>query len=138
MNLLAMLLPQVRFFADAASCSHSFLGLKTWFAYFPASWFGGSGMDSCSINNNFQLLQGGTDPSGLLLIGLAIVDDLLRIGALVAVGYVIYGGFSFMTSGGSSDKAEKARNAVLDALVGLVIAVLAAAIVSFIGNKIGG
>jgi len=73
-----------------------------------------------------------------LLIGLAILDDLIRVAALVAVGYVIYAGFQYMTSGGSPDKTKKAQNSIIDALVGLGIAVLAASIVAFIGNQLGG
>jgi len=140
---LAIVLPALGQFADAASCSKSFLGLgfKTWFAYFPASWFGptsggGTAYGACDINNNFQWLSQNGGGSGLLLIGLAIVDDLIRIAALIAVGYVIYGGFKYMTSGGSPDGTKQAQNTIINALIGVVIAILAASIVSFVGVKL--
>lgn len=135
MQLLAVLLPTLMQFADAASCSKSFLGLKTWFAYFPSNWFGGAGYGNCDINNNFKVLDA-NGSSGLVLIGLAILDDLIRIAALVAVGYVIYGGFKYMTSGGSPDGTKQAQNTIINALIGIVIAILAASIVSFIGVKL--
>jgi hypothetical protein len=46
---------------------------------------------------NFNLLGTGSD-SGLLLIALAIVDMLLRVAGLVAVAFVIWGGFNYITS----------------------------------------
>ena len=45
---------------------------------------------------------------------------------------IIIGGITMMTSQGSPDKVKKARNAIIYALVGLVIALLAFAITSFI------
>jgi hypothetical protein len=139
---LITLLPAVTRFADATSCakSTSFLGLETWYAYFPASWFGVTGANgkvyNCDINNNFQFLSQNGGGSGLLLIALAIVDDLIRIAALVAVGYVIYGGFKYMTSGGSPDGTKQAQNTIINALIGVVIAILAASIVSFVGVQL--
>jgi hypothetical protein len=75
-------------------------------------------------------------PDDLGAIALAIVEILLRIGTLAAVGYVIYGGFMFMTSQGEPDKAANARKTIINAVVGLVIALLATGIVSFIGGKL--
>ena len=136
MQSMTLLFPWLQQFADAQSCSKSILGLKTWFAYFPPDWFGGAGYGTCDINDKFQLLpQNGQ--SGLLLIGLAIADDLLRIAALVAVGYVIYGGTQYITSGGSPEGVKKAQNTIINALIGLVIAILAAAIVAFVGGQLG-
>jgi hypothetical protein len=137
--LLATLLPQLTQFAAPAGCAKSFLGLVSWDAYLPNGWFGGpAGLpgDACAINGNFQVLpQNGQ--SGLLLIGLAILDDLLRIATLIAVGYVIYGGILYMTSNGSPDMTKKAQKTIINALAGLVIAILAASIVAFIGGKLG-
>ena len=122
----------------AAGCSGSFLGLKTWYAYFPDNWFGGGNYGKCDINSNFQFLDtiGHTGHSGVLLIGLAILDDLIRIAALVAVGYVVYGGIQYVTSQGSPDQTKKAQQTIINALVGVVIAIFAATIVTFIGNKL--
>jgi type IV secretion system pilin len=137
MQLLALWLPRMLHFAAPAGCAKSFLGLETWFAYFPNNWFGvaSTGGRPCDINNNFQLLPT-NGQSGLLLIGLAVLDDLLRIAALVAVGYVIYGGFTYTTSNGSPDGTKQAQQTIINALVGLALAVTATAVVAFIGNKL--
>lgn len=124
-------------FHTFATCTKPrIFGLETWYAYFPQSWFGGNGGGPCSINTNFQVLPQNGE-SGLLLIALAVIDDLIRIAALVAVSFVIYGGFQYMTSNGSPDATKRAQNSIINALVGLVIAILAASIVSFIGNRLG-
>ncbi|HUB93093.1 MAG TPA: pilin [Verrucomicrobiae bacterium] len=140
MEFLAITLPRLaQFAAPPSGCSSSFLGLESWFAYFPNGWFGMSANGvtyRCDLNNSFQLLPT-NGQSGLLLIGLAVLDDLIRIATLVAVGYVIYGGFLYMTSQGSPDGTKRAQGTIINALVGLVIAILAASIVSFIGDKLG-
>jgi hypothetical protein len=53
------------------------------------------------------------------LIGYA----LLIIGA-VALGFAIYGGFLFITSGGDSEKTTKARNTLLYAVIGVIVIAL--------------
>lgn len=126
----SLVLSNLQFAATAKSCSKSFLGLESWFNYLPDSSFNGD----CTIKS-FNALGSN---SGFLLIGLAIVDDLIRIAALVAVGYVIYGGFQYMTSQGSPDATKQAQQTIINALVGLVIAILAATIVTFVGTRLSG
>jgi hypothetical protein len=137
-----MLLPYLQTFAAApGGCAKPFLGLTSWFSYFPNSWFGPISaqptLSKCDINSNFSFLPS-DGHSGLLLIGLAVVDDLIRIAALVAVGYVVYGGIQYVTSQGSPDSTKKAQQTIVNALIGVAVAVIAAAFVSFIGNQLGG
>lgn len=77
------------------------------------------------------------DGTPLIQIALAIVDILLRVGALVAVGFVLYGGFVYLTSQGEPDGTKRGRQAIVNALVGLLIAIFATAIVTFIGRSVG-
>lgn len=121
----------------AASCGKPlFLGLlQPWYQYLTLKDDGQGGCKIVNFYGSSQQVLGGHSP--FLLIALAIVDDLIRIAALVAVGYVIYGGFRFMTSNGSADETQKARETIINALVGVVLATLAASIVAFIGNKLG-
>lgn len=118
------------FAANAQSCSRSFLGLEAWFNYLPPSAF----RSDCTIQN-FDVLGAN---SGLLLIGLAILDDLIRVAGLIAVGYVIYGGFQYMISQGAPDATKKAQQTIINAVVGLAIAILSASIVTFIGTRLNG
>ena len=69
-------------------------------------------------------------------IALATVDILLRIGGLVAVIYVIYGGFLYMTSQGEPDKTSAAKNTILNALIGVVIVLIAIVAINFVGATV--
>lgn len=61
---------------------------------------------------------------------------LYVIGA-VSVIMLIWGGLRYIISGGDSKKVTDAKNTILYAIIGLVFAVLAYAIVSFVLNSIG-
>lgn len=130
-SMFALLLPNLSQLADANSCSKSFLGLEAWFHFLPASDFD----SNCAINVNFNALG---NNSGFLLIGLAILDDLIRIAGLVAVGYVIWGGIQYVTSQGAPDMTKKAQHTIINALIGVAVAIIAAPIVAFVGNRLAG
>ena len=61
-----------------------------------------------------------------------VINLVLGAIGLVAVVVIIIGGISFITSQGDSSKVTKARNTILYGIVGLVIALLAYAIVNFV------
>lgn len=65
-------------------------------------------------------------------IGLNIADAALQVVAYVAVGFVIYGGFIFMTSGGSPERAAGGRKTIINALVALLIASFAVVIINVV------
>lgn len=77
-----------------------------------------------------------TSLNDVWLIVAAIIEILLRVAAILAVVFVIYGGFSYVTSQGDPEGTGRAKNTLVNALVGLAIAVTAAAIVSFIAKSI--
>lgn len=70
------------------------------------------------------------------LIVAAIIEILLRVAAIVAVIFIIYGGFSYTTSQGDPEGTGRAKSTLVNALIGLAVAVMAAAIVSFIAKSI--
>lgn len=120
------------FAADCADPRPRFFGLKPWFEYLHFAPDAATGR--CEISG-FNVL--GSD-SSFLLIALAIIDDLLRVAALVAVGFIIYGGITYVTSQGAPDQTSKAQQTIINALIGLAVALIATALVAFIGNRIGG
>ena len=65
-----------------------------------------------------------------------IINVALSVLGLVAVIMIIMGGFSFMTSTGDATKVTKAKNTILYGVVGLVIALLAFAIVNFVLGEV--
>lgn len=123
------------FSSVASTCSKPFLGFKTWFYYFPDNWFN---PNTCEISKDFQLFSQGSSSngSGIIYITLALLDDLLRLAALVAVAFVIYGGISYVTSQGSPDNTKKAQQTIINALIGLVIAIIAATVVGYLGGQL--
>lgn len=65
-----------------------------------------------------------------------IINVFSWIVGVIAVIFVIYGGFRYITSGGDSNKVSSAKNTILYAIVGLVIVALAQVIVVFVLNEV--
>lgn len=61
-----------------------------------------------------------------------IVQWALGLLALVAVIMIIIGGFQWMTAGGNEEKVDKAKKLISAAVIGLIIVLLAWAIVIFV------
>ena len=111
----------------AVGCSGgSFFGFPTWYKYLNLTTVNGT----CNFSN-FKFWP----PDNFLLILLAILDILLYVSGIIAVIFVIYGGTQYVLSQGNPDNTKKAQSTVINALVGLVICILAATIVNFIGTQ---
>ena len=67
-----------------------------------------------------------------------ITNTALAIVGIVSVIMLIWGGLRYVVSGGDSKKVTDAKNTILYAIIGLIIAVLAYAIVNFVLNSLGG
>lgn len=65
---------------------------------------------------------------------MAIIQWILGLLGLFAVIMILYGGFTWMTAGGNEEKVEKAKKIVTAAVIGLVIILVAWAIVIFALN----
>ena len=119
----------IQLFAAGDCPDKNFLGLLPWYHYLSLN-------KQCGFDAShpFTVLGGN---SSILLILLAVVDDLFRIIGLLAVVFIIYAGIQFVTSNGSPDEAAKARGTLINALVGLAIAAIAIAFVSYLGNVVG-
>lgn len=61
---------------------------------------------------------------------------LYAIGA-ISVIMIIWGGLRYITSGGDNKKITDAKNTILYAIIGLIIAVLAYAIIQFVLESLG-
>ncbi|MBQ2638398.1 hypothetical protein IJF89_01835 [Candidatus Saccharibacteria bacterium] len=66
----------------------------------------------------------------------SIINGILYVIGILAVVMVIIGGIQYTTSGGDSAAVTKAKNTILYGIVGLVIALLAYAIVNFVITRI--
>ena len=65
---------------------------------------------------------------------LALIDICLKLAALVAVIFVVYGGFRFTTAQGAPEGIAAGKKTLTNALIGLVIAVLSSQIVKFLAH----
>jgi hypothetical protein len=111
----------------AKSCAGgSFFGFPKWYKYLPGTIDPNSGLCSPQLNSL----------SSIWLIAAAIIEIMLRVAAIVAVIFVIYGGFAYVTSQGEPESTGRAKSTIVNALVGLAVAVSAAAIVTFIASSI--
>lgn len=97
---------------------------------FPA-WYKGILNDSCDIKSPSEV---GGLPNFIWIIGLNIVEFMLQLVGYVAVGYIIFGGYKYMTSTGSSDGMAKARTTILNAVIGLIISIFSIGIVNVVAG----
>ncbi|MDO4752878.1 MAG: pilin [Candidatus Saccharibacteria bacterium] len=69
---------------------------------------------------------------------IAIINAVVGVLALVCVIVIIIGGVNYMTSSGDAGKVKKAKDTILYGVIGLVVCVLAFAIVNFVITNIIG
>lgn len=64
------------------------------------------------------------------------INVLLTAVGVISIIMIVVGGIMFALSSGDAGKVSKARNMVIYAVVGLVVALFAAAIVNFVFNRV--
>ncbi len=67
-----------------------------------------------------------------------IINILLWAIGIVSVIMLIIGGFRYVTSNGDSSQVTAAKNTIMYSVIGLIIAILAYAIVNFVVFRVGG
>lgn len=124
--------PSVAAAGKVAACAKPrFFGLIPWYEYLKPDG------PNCDILS-FQILPSGDKvKSDIPLVLLAVVDDLLRLAGLITVGFVIYGAIQYILSQGNPDATARAQSTILNALIGLVIALVAVVGVNFVGKVLG-
>ena len=100
-----------------------FFGIQPWYACLPGARDGEPRIES--LND-------------LLLIVFPLVDSLVKVAALVAIGYIFFMLFKLMLARGDSGKITQAVHGIRDAIIGLVIAIIAVVIVNFIADAVTG
>lgn len=66
----------------------------------------------------------------------SIINAVLGFLGIILLGYLLYAGFLWMTSGGESEKAGEAQTMIKNAVIGLIIIVASFAISSFVLNQL--
>jgi hypothetical protein len=66
------------------------------------------------------------------LIVLTVIEDAIKVGGYIAVGFVVWGGIKYIKSNGAPDQATQGREVITNALIGLVLTIISVAVVQFI------
>lgn len=77
-----------------------------------------------------------TDQSLLSGVLKDVINVMLYMAGAIAVIMVVVGGIRYITSDGDPGAAAKAKNTIIYALVGLVVAVMSYSIVNFVIERI--
>lgn len=121
--VLALAAPQVAS-VSAKDCEARVLGIPPWYR----------GL----TNNNGSTcdLKGPNDVGGIgnyiWKIVLNGIEMAIVIAAYVTIFFILYGGFLFITGGDKPGQVEKARTTILNAVIGLIIAMAAIALTNLI------
>jgi hypothetical protein len=128
-GLLTILAPQpvaAAHITDVKDCSMRFLTFPTWF----------NGLveienDKCIVSSPDAV--GGIGPF-IWRIVLNVIEIALQLVIYAAIGFILYGGFQFMTSGGSPDVAAKSRQTIINGAIGIAISIGAIAILNLVSG----
>jgi len=72
----------------------------------------------------------------LWLIAAAAIEILVRLAGIIAVVMIIFGAFTYVTSQGEPEPTAKARGTIINALIGLVVAISAASLIAFVAKNV--
>lgn len=91
---------------------------------------GANGLASCNKLNNTA------NTNDLMGQANTIINVVIGVIGFVAVAFIIFGGFQYTTSAGDPGKVKKAKDTILYGIIGLVVAMLAYAIVNFVLSNV--
>lgn len=94
-----------------------------------------------SVQEGVEAAHGEGVPTSILGDGgvmTTIINGMLFVIGFLSVVMLIWGGLRYVVSGGNSNSVTAAKNTILYAIVGLVIAIFAYAIVNFVIGSITG
>ena len=94
---------------------------------------GGAGEQLVAASQGAGFEQQNVD---LPVVIMRIVSVTLGLIGVVLVGLLVYAGWMYMTAGGESDKTEKAKTTIRNAIIGLAIILLSYAIARFVTNSL--
>lgn len=124
--MISLLEPLTSF---AVACRQSAYGIPTWYKYLECQVEPGGAR---RLMTDFS-----TDATNSLVsIGFAVIEILLLIAGVVAVAFIVVGAYRYVLSQGNPDQTKIAKDAVLNAIIGLIIAILATTLVRYIASEL--
>lgn len=97
--------------------------------------------DDATITEDKKALAGcsATDKDKTVMpLAVTLIKTAMSVTGVLAVGVIVYGGVTYTTSNGDASKANKAKNILIYGLAGLLVSMLAWAIVQFVSVSIFG
>ena len=121
--MFSYLLTFLPHFVAQSSCTNdsNFLSFPTWYKYLNAA------PPDCE-----PVIRSLTD---LWLILAAVMEIVLRIGALLAIGFIIWASWRMISSQGDPNTIKEARSTIINAAIGLIITIVAAIAVNFVAGR---
>lgn len=118
--------PQTTYAADPGNCESRILGIPPWYRGLTKT----DSTGDCAIKSPNEVVGG---LSGFIW---KIVLNLIEIGLIlagwIALFFIMYGAFLYITGGGNASQTEKARKSIFNAVIGLVISMGAIAITNLV------
>lgn len=105
----------------ASACSSNFLGFPAWYEHLP-------------IDNQCRVQI--TELNHIWVIVLNVIDMLVRAAGLVALVYIVWSGYRYMRSQGDPSVVGEAKSTLTNAIIGLVVVILAVGIIEFVARSI--
>lgn len=132
--------------AAPKKCRTSFFGIPTWYEFLKLD-----KNKNCEIQFSNQITETKYDKGKYVetvvsnkaslkdvwLIVLAIIDILATLAGILAVIFIMIGGFKFVTSQANPDKIANAKQTLVNAIIGLIIAIIATQIITYFGKALG-
>lgn len=112
--------------AASGTCSNSFLGFPAWYR-------GLIDESDCSVKS--PEAAGGLS-NFIWHIVLNVIEAAMMAIAYVTVAFLLFGGFQYLTSQGESAVVAKAKTTIQNAIIGLVISLVAVGVVNFIMTRL--
>lgn len=82
-----------------------------------------------------SILRGATDLSTWVT---TLVNLLATVAGIVAVFFLIFAGYRYIAAGGNPEQATEAKTAILNAIIGIVVILIAWALVLWLLNRLVG
>lgn len=124
----------------------SLFGIPPWFKYLPGEYVlqevpdGKGGLKTpvevCQPVIKKDSSEKAIPKKAILLIVAAILQMLIAVAGLAALAYLVYGGFMYLTSNGNAEQVKNAGSTLLNAIIGLAIAISATTLVNYIANQL--
>lgn len=114
----------------ATTCAQSFLIFPVWYRGLTVS------DTDCNLVTPNGLNGNPTLSNFIWHVVLNVIEDAMIMVGFITAFFILYGGFQYLTSMGAPEANVKARNTILNAVIGLVISIVAIAFVNFIVNGV--